>query len=350
MTVIFAGEISRPGKYLSWNRKEVGMSFDLDVKEIERRAYMSYSEDGLVDIAIGFVFLGWGVLLVDKLPGLFALLGPIAWAIWYLGKRFLTVPRIGIIEPSQRMENRMRNLSITLIILGLTALAGALLAVGRDGSFLADYSLGLLGLVFAAGICLVAFLLAANRLYAYAMMLFVAFLGLLANGGSMWVLYKDRSTNINIKGAYLHMMADTLGSMGAIVAGIVIWTTGWTPIDQIVSFIIGILILLGSWELIAQTINILLEATPENIDYDEVKKAMEQIEHVKKVHDLHIWTISSGIPSLSAHIRLYSECSDSNHWQICLKNMQKLLREKFNIVHSTLQFEPEDFERDSRCI
>ncbi len=138
---------------------------------------MSYSEDGLVDIAIGFVFLGWGVLLVDKLPGLFALLGPIAWAIWHLGKRFLTVPRIGIIEPSQKMENRMRNLSITLLILGLTALAGALLAVGRGGSFLADYSLAILGLVFAAGICLVAFLLAANRLYAYAMMLFVAFAG-----------------------------------------------------------------------------------------------------------------------------------------------------------------------------
>jgi len=182
------------------------------------------------------------------------------------------------------------------------------------------------------------------------LMLFVAFLGLLANVGSVWVLYKDRSTNINIKGAYLHMMADTLGSMGAIVAGIVIWTTGWTPIDQIVSFIIGILILIGSWELIAQTINILLEATPENIDYGAVKKSMEQVEHVKEIHDLHIWTIASGIPSLSAHIKLYSECSDSNHWQICLKNMQKLLREKFNIVHSTLQFEPENFERDSRCI
>jgi hypothetical protein len=138
---------------------------------------MSYSEDGLADIAIGFVFLGWGVLLVDKLPGLFALLGPIAWAIWYLGKRFLTVPRIGIIEPSQKMENRLRNLAISLIVLGVAALAGVLLAVGRGGSFLADYSLGFLGLVFAAGICLVAFLLAANRLYVYAMMLFVAFAG-----------------------------------------------------------------------------------------------------------------------------------------------------------------------------
>lgn len=97
--------------------------------------------------------------------------------IWYLGKRFLTVPRIGIIEPSHKMENRMRNLAIALIVLGLTAFAGVLLAVGSGGSFLANYSLAILGLVFAAGICLVAFLLAANRLYVYAMMLFVAFAG-----------------------------------------------------------------------------------------------------------------------------------------------------------------------------
>ncbi len=153
------------------------MSCDLDVKEIERKAYMSYHEDGLADIAIGFVFLGWGVLLVDKLPGLVALLGPIAWAIWYLGKRFLTVPRIGIIEPSQKVENRLRNLTIFLILLGVAALAGVLLAVSAGGSFLANYSLGMLGLVLATGICVGAYLLGANRLYAYAMILFVAFAG-----------------------------------------------------------------------------------------------------------------------------------------------------------------------------
>ena len=72
--------------------------------------------------------------------------------------------------------------------------------------------------------------------------------------------------------------------------------------------------------------------------------------HVKDVHDLHIWTISSGIPALSAHIQLYSECSDTNHWHSCLKNAQKLLRENFGIVHSTLQFEPEDYKRDCRII
>jgi len=178
------------------------------------------------------------------------------------------------------------------------------------------------------------------------LMLVVAILGLLANAGSAWVLHKDRNKNINIKGAYLHLMADTLGSVGAITAGVVILTTNWTPIDQIVSFIIGILILLGSWELLTQTVNILLEATPKNIDYNEIDSAVKNIEHVKDVHDLHIWTISSGIPALSAHIELYTECSDTKHWQLCLKDVQKMLRDKFGINHTTLQFEPENFERE----
>ena len=182
------------------------------------------------------------------------------------------------------------------------------------------------------------------------LMLVVAFLGLFANAGSVFVLYEVRNKNVNIKGAYLHMMADTLGSIGAIVAGVVICITGWTPIDQIVSFIIGILILIGSWELLTQTINILLEATPEDIDYEEVKKALNNVEHIKDVHDLHIWTIASGIPALSAHIELYSNCSDTNHWHSCLNDVQGMLRERFNIIHSTLQFEPEDFKRDSRFI
>ncbi len=182
------------------------------------------------------------------------------------------------------------------------------------------------------------------------LMLVVAALGMLANAGSAWVLYKDRNKNVNIKGVYLHMMADTLGSIGVITAGVVILTTGWIPIDQIVSFIIGILILLGSWELLTQTVNILLEATPEDIDYEEVNNALKNVEHVKDVHDLHIWTISSGIPALSAHIELCAECGDTKHWQLCLKNVQKMLREQFGINHTTLQFEPEDFEREPGII
>lgn len=182
------------------------------------------------------------------------------------------------------------------------------------------------------------------------LMLVIAVLGLGANAGSAWILYGHRHENVNIKGAYLHMLADTLGSLGAIGAGAVIWLTGWTLIDPLVSVIIGVLILVGSINLISETVHILLEGTPEDVDYDEVKRALEDMEHIKEIHDLHIWTISSGVPSLSGHVRLYSECSDTMHWQSCLKKAQTMLRERFGIVHSTLQFEPEDYMRDKRII
>jgi cobalt-zinc-cadmium efflux system protein len=175
------------------------------------------------------------------------------------------------------------------------------------------------------------------------LMLVVAILGLLANLASAWVLYGSRKETVNVQAAFLHMVADALGSVGAIVAGFVIIFTGWTLIDPIASVMIGALILWSTWGLLVQTVNILLEATPENIDYNEVKGALENIEHVKEVTDLHIWTIASGIPSLSAHVRLYPTCCDTMHWQICLKEAQNMLRERFGIHHSTLQFEPEDF-------
>jgi len=181
-------------------------------------------------------------------------------------------------------------------------------------------------------------------------MLAVAVLGLAANAVSAMVLFGSRNENVNTKGAYLHMMADTLGSLGAIVAGIVILVTGWMTVDVIASVVIGILILIGSWELISETLNILLEATPRGIDYHEVHDALMDIEHVREVHDLHIWTIASGVPSLSAHVRLAPECSDSLHWHECLEHAQRMIRERFGIVHSTLQFEPEDYIRDQRTI
>jgi hypothetical protein len=153
------------------------MSYELDMKEIERKTYMSYSEDGLVDIAIGFAILFWGVLLVIEPSGLIALIGPLAFAIWYLGKRFITIPRIGRIQPSQKMERKMRTLTIFLLVLGLIALGGILIGRIIGYAFSSGYSLGILGLVIAAGVSLLAYLLNAARLYAYAVLLFIAFAG-----------------------------------------------------------------------------------------------------------------------------------------------------------------------------
>ena len=153
------------------------MSYELDMKEIERQAYMSYSEDGLVDIAVGFVIMAWGLMLLMEPTGLIALLGPLGMGIWYLGKRFITIPRIGTIEPSPKMERRLRNLTIFLLLLGLMALAGILISRMVGSAFTSDHSLGILGLVIAAGVAVLAYLLNASRLYVYAVILFVAFAG-----------------------------------------------------------------------------------------------------------------------------------------------------------------------------
>ncbi|MBN1850735.1 MAG: cation transporter [Deltaproteobacteria bacterium] len=171
------------------------------------------------------------------------------------------------------------------------------------------------------------------------LMLGVAVAGLLANVVSAMILSRGREENVNIQGAFLHMVSDALGSVGAIVAGLVIWTTGWLPVDAIASIIIGILILWSSWGFLKKTMNILLEATPEHIDFMEVKNALEEMEQIDQIHDLHIWTITSGMPVLSAHITLSPGCSETTHWQECLAKAQKILKERFGIEHTTLQVE-----------
>ena len=149
----------------------------IDMREIERKVFMVYNEDGLVDIALGFVFLGWGVLLVVGPPFLITLLGPIALGIWYFGKRLIAAPRVGLIEPGEKMADRNRNLAVALLFLGALAFVGILIGVLGGSSALEEYALGLVGLVVAGGVCVLAYLLQANRLYAYATLLFLAFTG-----------------------------------------------------------------------------------------------------------------------------------------------------------------------------
>jgi hypothetical protein len=177
MTVIFVIQSKLLRKYIFVNSKEVNMSYELDMKEIERKAYRSYSEDGLVDIAIGAVILLWGVFLVTEPSGFIGLLGVLAFAIWYLGKRFITIPRIGMIHPSQKMEKKTRNLTITLLVLGVIALGSVSIGVIFVGKPPIDYSLSILGLVIAGGVCVLAYLLNASRIYAYAFLIFAAFAG-----------------------------------------------------------------------------------------------------------------------------------------------------------------------------
>jgi hypothetical protein len=153
------------------------MSYELDMKEIERQVYLSYSEDGLVDIAIGLVIMAWGFMLLAEPSGLIGLLGIFGMGIWYLGKRFITIPRIGTFQPGPKIERRLTNLAIFLIVLGLIAFLGILISRASGSAFASDHPLGILGLVIAVGVALLAYLLNATRIYIYALILFVAFAG-----------------------------------------------------------------------------------------------------------------------------------------------------------------------------
>ncbi len=164
-------------------------------------------------------------------------------------------------------------------------------------------------------------------------MLAVAALGLLVNAVGASILSRSGGENLNVQGALRHVIADALGSVGAIVAALVIVLTGWRYADPLVSVAIGLLILASSWSLLRDSTNILLEATPRSIDAEEVGRRMAGAEGVVEVHDLHIWTITSGFPALSAHV-LVSQSEDCHARR---RDLEKLLAHEYGISHTTLQ-------------
>ncbi|MGY4113247.1 cation diffusion facilitator family transporter [Aeribacillus sp. SP014] len=168
-------------------------------------------------------------------------------------------------------------------------------------------------------------------------MMLIASIGLFANLLSAWVLMRkgDVKHNVNVRSAYLHVIGDALGSVGAIAAGFIMWLFGWYIADPIISILVALLILKGAWGVLKHSIHILMEGTPVTIDQNEVKKALKNIEGVKDVHDLHIWTITSGLDSLSCHI-LIEDHQDS---QKVLQAAIHMIEEKFKILHTTIQIE-----------
>ncbi len=169
------------------------------------------------------------------------------------------------------------------------------------------------------------------------MMLAVAVIGLIANLIGMFLLRKSSQKSINIKAAFWHIISDTLSSVGVIIAGIVIYFTGWSTADPIVAVIIGIVILWGAVRIVKESVNILLESVPEHIEMEKVTAAVKAVPDVADVHDVHIWTITSGIYALSAHLSI----ADQTVSQSCdiLTKVNKVLAEDFNITHTTLQIE-----------
>lgn len=166
-------------------------------------------------------------------------------------------------------------------------------------------------------------------------MLVVATIGLVINLISMRLLSAGKDSSLNIKGAYLEVWSDMLGSLGVIVAAILIRFTGWTWIDTLVAAGIGLWVLPRTWILLKESLNILLEGTPEGLSLDDVTTAMLGVAGVTEVHDLHVWVLTSGKNSLTAHVVHRSDVAPAQ----IIENIQALVAERFEVFHTTIQCE-----------
>ena len=171
-------------------------------------------------------------------------------------------------------------------------------------------------------------------------MMGIAVIGLLANLLSAWALLRqgDVKSNINMRSAYLHVLGDALGSVGAIVAGLLMYFWNWVLADPLISVLVAGLILKGAWGVIRQAVHILMEGTPATISPRQVREQLEQIDGVLNVHDLRIWTITSGIYSLCCHL-LVDERTDS---QLVLQLANAHIRGDFGIRYATVQIETQN--------
>ena len=167
-----------------------------------------------------------------------------------------------------------------------------------------------------------------------ALMLGVAAAGLIVNIVGASLLHRHAHDNLNVRGAYLHVLGDLLGSVGAIAAGVVVLATGWTPIDPIVSVLIAMLILWGAWGLVRESADILLESAPPHADMEAILRDLAGIEGLHDVHDVHVWTVASGFVALSAH----GVIDDPREHTRVLEDVRERMR-MHGIAHVTFQIE-----------
>ncbi len=169
-------------------------------------------------------------------------------------------------------------------------------------------------------------------------MLVIALVGLVVNIAAGVVLSRARAHSVNVEAAFRHVFADLLGSAGVAVAAVVILTTGWVEADPLVSILIGVLVLASAWTILRDSTGILLESTPRGIDADELGRRLASAPGVVEVHDLHVWTITSGFPALSAHVlvRPGEDCHARR------RELEQLLRVEFGVEHTTLQVDHAD--------
>jgi cobalt-zinc-cadmium efflux system protein len=173
-------------------------------------------------------------------------------------------------------------------------------------------------------------------------MLAVAVTGLAANLVTMRLLHRARHSNLNVRAAFFHVLGDTLSSVGVIAGGVIITVTGWKIVDPIIAVMIGIIILWGAVGLVRESVDILLETVPKHISLEKVTEVIKGVKGVVELHDLHIWTITSGIYALSTHILIQDQML-SRAGEITA-TVNRELAQKFNITHTTFQLENEKCE------
>lgn len=173
------------------------------------------------------------------------------------------------------------------------------------------------------------------RSVAGAPVMIIAAIGLLMNIGVAVILMRGEQT-MNVRGALIHVIGDLLGSVAALAAGLIIILTGWMPIDPLLSLLVSVLILVSAVRLLRDVVHVLMEGVPKGVDAGAVGRELADVEGVRSVHDLHIWSLSSSQRALAAHI----EIARLSEWQAILPRLQRLLADKYAITHTTLQ--PED--------
>jgi cobalt-zinc-cadmium efflux system protein len=172
------------------------------------------------------------------------------------------------------------------------------------------------------------------------LMLVVAIIGALANAAGLVILRRDQADNLNVRGAYLEVLADLFGSVAVIIAAVLINLTGWTRFDAIASLLIFGLIVPRAWALLREVVDVLLEATPRGVDMDAIREHIKEVPGVVDVHDLHVWAITSGVPVLSAHVVVDDACIRQGLSGQVLDRLGDCLGGHFDVEHCTFQLEP----------
>lgn len=171
------------------------------------------------------------------------------------------------------------------------------------------------------------------------LVLVVALLGVVVNLAAVWTLARANRSSLNVEGAFRHVVTDLYGFIATVVAAVVILASGFTRADSIASLIVVALMVHAAWGLLRDSGRILLEAAPKHIDLPDIRSHLMENDHVRDVHDLHVWTVTSSLPALSAHVVVDDDCFLDGHVPQLLDVMQSCLVGHFDVEHSTFQFE-----------